>query len=590
MDVQETLASLLLAAAISGYWMGTVTTPAGSLPIGLFISGDTATIDAASLGFIEKPVRIVSRSDDRVQLEMRADEQLVTATLSAVNDELRGAAKLGNATFAIALHRASARTKAYSTEEVMIRSGDANLAATLYLPKSATPFSAIVFVAGLAPRGESTQFLADAFAERGIAVLTYDHRGIGKSTGDRHAGFATLADDAAAAIRYLATRKEIDVKRIGIRGQSQGAWIAPLAATRAPIAFAILTGGGGVQPWESETYAIPARMRAAGFSADEGAEAARYMQKMFEVGRSGEGWDELSAMMSALRDRGAKWFGSYGAVPPSFEYLRELWRGEFSYDPKRALAQLTVPVLALEGENDVYSPPAESLRALDSMLGSPDKTLRIIRNATHDFHVSGAPLPLVSDDYLGTILSWTAAHAGITTTDPAVSDHRIVSRSQKVTIDVDPSLNFLGRIGIDIRDAAHAERIMFANADAAGNVRRLWIAQFEKMTPQHRGAYDVHNDHPVVIGPFTFNQSQGRYSFAAAIAAKPGLEADQTRAFLARHGMKIEGDLAVARFETLTDPSRRAELIIFYWEDLAGNNDFATFAEKAKTTFTIRGD
>src|SRR5207247_8567789 len=113
----------------------------------------------------------------------------------------------------------------------------------------------------------------------------------------------------------------------------------------------------------------------------------------------------------------------------------------------------------------------------------------------------------------------------------------------------------------------HVAAINIADADS-GNIPRLWIAQFEKMTPQHRGTYDVHKDHPVRIGPFTFNQTQGRYSFAAAIAAKPGLEADQTRDFLARHGINVDRDLAVARFETLTDPSHRAEPIVFSCEDL----------------------
>jgi pimeloyl-ACP methyl ester carboxylesterase len=577
-----TLLAISLLAAINGYWSGTVTTPTGGLPIGLSIGDDGASIDAAPLGFVDKPVKVVSRSNDHLQLEMRADEQLVTADLTAAGEELRGKATLGNATFPMSLHRATAPAKSYTAEEVSIRSGDATLAATLVLPKRAAPVPAVVFVAGLAPRGDSARFLSAAFAERGFAVLTYDHRGIGQSTGQRHASFDTLAGDAAAAVRYLASQKEIDAKRIGIRGQSQGAWIAPLAAMGAPVAFAILTGGGGVSPWESETYAVPARMRAAGFADSDLADASRYLKMMFEVGRTGRGWEQLSATIASSRERGAKWLGEYGAVPPSLQYLCELWQGEFSYDPKPALRRLTVPVLALEGENDLYSPPAETLRVLDASLASRDKTLRLVPKATHDFHLAGAPLPLVSNDYLNAMLSWSAARAGIVAADQAVSDHHIVSPSQNVVIDVDPSLPLLGRIGIDIRDAAHAERIIYGTADAAGNVQRLWIAQFEKMLPGHRGEYEAHGD------PLAFSQSQGRYSFAAAIASKPGLEADQTRDFLARRGFKVDGDLAVARFETLTDQSHRAELIVFYWEPLAGNTDFATFAEKAKKTFAIR--
>src|SRR5207248_10691353 len=117
-------------------------------------------------------------------------------------------------------------------------------------------------------------FLADQFANRGVAVLMYDRRA-------GRASFSTLADDAAAAVRFLRSRSEVDATRTGIRGQSQGAWIATLAAARVPVSFVIATGGGGVQPWQSEMYAIPARMRADGFSDNEVAEARRYMEKLF---------------------------------------------------------------------------------------------------------------------------------------------------------------------------------------------------------------------------------------------------------------------------------------------------------------------
>lgn len=575
------------AGGLNGYWSGTVTAPSGSLGVAVTIDDHGATIDSSPLGLADQALTIVNRTTDHLTLEMRTDGQPVTAELTKQGDDLNGSAAVGAATYPVALHRGQKPEKTSAMQDVSIRNGDVNLAATLYLPRSDSPVPAVVFVAGLVPRDGAVHFLADAFVNRGIAVITYDHRGVGKSTGDRRASFSTLADDACAAIRYLGTRKEVEPTRIGLRGQSQGAWIAPLAATRAPVAFAILTGGGGVRPWESEMYAIPARMRADGFSDAEIAEATKYMEKLFAVGRSGENWEELSAMMADFRRRGVTWFGNYGPVPPSLAYLRELWEGDFSYDPLPALKQLTVPVLAMIGEKDVYSPPAESLHVLESALATKDKTLRTIKDATHDFRVTGGPLPLVSDEYLGTLLSWTTAHAGISAKDPSVTDHRVVSRQANVTIDVDPALRFVGQLGFDIRDAAHAERVIFASADADGSVRRIWIAQFEQMLPQHRGAYDEPTGARVRMGPFTFSRRAGRYSFAESIATKPGAEAEKTRDFLARKGLRVDSDFSLARFEALTGASRRAELIIFYWEDLSGNTDFDAFAEKAKEVFTL---
>ena len=577
------LLSLLVLCSViaaSDYWEGSVKTAAGALPIGILFHEKDSTLNAPAFGLVDKPMTVTSVADHRL-IELHFDDRVVTADLVQDGDSIAGVAKVGSESYALELHRAAEPAKTYRTENTSIATGDATLAATLYLPKSSSAVPAIVFVAGLVPRSDAVHFLADLFASRGVAVLTYDRR-------KARASFSTLADDAAAAVRYARSRREIDANRVGIRGQSQGAWIAPLTATRVPVAFMIATGGGGVQPYQSETYAIPARMRADGLSDAEIAEASRYMEKLFAVGRSGDGWNELSAMMDGFRSQGSRWFGKYGSTPPSLQYLRDVWQGDFSYDPNPALKQITVPLLALEGEKDVYSPPSDTLRALEKSLGTHDKTLQIIRNATHDFHLAGTPLPMMSDEYIATILSWTLAHVGLIELAQSIEDHRIVSKDPKLIIDVDPTLKFVGSLAFDIRDAAHADRIIFADADATGSVRRLWIAQFERMLPQHVGAYDSKRNNPIQIGPLTFDQAVGRYSFAASIASKPGGEAEKTKQFLLERSMHVDADLLVARFETLTDPKNRSELIVFYWEPLGMVGDRGRFAEKARSTFAIK--
>jgi uncharacterized protein len=60
-----------------------------------------------------------------------------------------------------------------------------------------------------------------------------------------------LCDDGLGAIKYLKSRKEIDAKRIGVWGLSQGGWLGPLAASRsADVAFVIAVSGPGVSPGE----------------------------------------------------------------------------------------------------------------------------------------------------------------------------------------------------------------------------------------------------------------------------------------------------------------------------------------------------
>src|SRR6266581_35774 len=478
----------LLAPSITGYWQGSVTAGNVTVPVALSISNDgRATLDSPPLGFLDEALKVISSAPEHLRFELPIDSAIVIAEAAVDGDDMRGTVTLGSIRFPLAWRRAPKPEKSQATETARIRNGDVTLGATLYLPRSSSPAPGIVFVAGLVPRGGSVHFLADQFASRGIAVLTYDRRGLGTSTGDPRAGFAAHASDAAAAVRFLRARKEIDANRVGIRGQSQGAWLAPLAATQAPVAFVIATGGGGVQPWESETYAIPARMRADGFAEAEITEASRYMAKLFEVGKTGKGWQELSAMMDELRASKARWFGKYGSIPSSFERLQATWKGDFSYDPIPALQKLRAPLLAMVGEKDVYSPPAESLSAIRAHTASTDKTLRVIAQATHDFHIMLGPVPVMSEEYLNTILQWTEAHVGnnAQAANRAVSGNRIVSREPRLRVDVDGTLKYIGMFDFNIRDAAHAERILFADADANGNVRRLFVVQFESMLPAH---------------------------------------------------------------------------------------------------------
>jgi mannose-6-phosphate isomerase-like protein (cupin superfamily) len=75
--------------------------------------------------------------------------------------------------------------------------------------------------------------LADHLARHGVATLRYDDRGTARSTGDFAAATAAdFADDAEAAVRFLATRTDVDPKKVGVLGHSEGGAIAPMIAAR----------------------------------------------------------------------------------------------------------------------------------------------------------------------------------------------------------------------------------------------------------------------------------------------------------------------------------------------------------------------
>lgn len=115
------------------------------------------------------------------------------------------------------------------------------LGATLALPNKEGKFPAVIIQSGSSPLnrdGESnyhkpTLLITDYLTRNGIAVLRYDSRGIGKSTGNFDESTpANLAGDLIAGYQYLASRKEINSQRIGIIGHSEGGMVAAIAASQ----------------------------------------------------------------------------------------------------------------------------------------------------------------------------------------------------------------------------------------------------------------------------------------------------------------------------------------------------------------------
>ena len=133
--------------------------------------------------------------------------------------------------------------------DVTFASESVLLAGTLTLPAGPPPYPAVVLVHGSNALtrdvfGPWTRF----FAGLGYAVLSYDKRGTGGSTGDwKQADFGALAADVLAGVRFLADRDDILPDSIGLWGASQAGWIMPIVASRAPdeIAFMIVHAGSG---------------------------------------------------------------------------------------------------------------------------------------------------------------------------------------------------------------------------------------------------------------------------------------------------------------------------------------------------------
>jgi alpha/beta superfamily hydrolase len=108
--------------------------------------------------------------------------------------------------------------------------------------------------------------LAAALAERGVASLRFDKRGVSESEGDYlTAGFQAETDDAFAAFRALRGLPGVDTERVAVIGLSVGATIAMrIAAAEKGLAGVVLLAGShrpGTEVMERQSKRIAESLR-----------------------------------------------------------------------------------------------------------------------------------------------------------------------------------------------------------------------------------------------------------------------------------------------------------------------------------------
>lgn len=257
------------------------------------------------------------------------------------------------------------------TEEVQFRNGEVTLAATLVTPAAPGPHPAVVWIHG---RGKSARNgfrgFARILAQRGIASLIYDKRGVGASTGDHDkSGMNDFAEDALAALKFLATRPDIDSQQIGLHGNSAGGWVAAIVASRTkiPLAFIITNVGPADSVRDQQIHVAEYSMRQSGidFTPAEYAAAAEHMGLVQTFAYTGKGWEALVA--SVAKAKPTRW-GRFVDLPESETYEDIVWVRLNQYDPGPDLKKITVPFLALYGGSDYVVPPEENAKKLERYL------------------------------------------------------------------------------------------------------------------------------------------------------------------------------------------------------------------------------
>lgn len=268
--------------------------------------------------------------------------------------------------------------------------GGVKLAGTLTLPRGNGPFPAAILLTGSGPQDRDETILghkpflvlADALSRRGIAVLRVDDRGVGGSTGSgTDSTTDDFAGDALAGVAYLKGRKEIDPRKIGLIGHSEGGLIAPMAASRSgDVAFIVLMAGTGLPGADVLKAQGLLIWKAEGLSDSELKMARDIQQRAIEIflrekdeksarAKLGAAMKELQATLPEAARKASEESGemSEGAID---RWNNAWFRSFLAYDPRPTLRKVRCPVLAINGEKDLQVPAKENLAEIEKALQS----------------------------------------------------------------------------------------------------------------------------------------------------------------------------------------------------------------------------
>ncbi|HOY97694.1 MAG TPA: alpha/beta hydrolase [Catalimonadaceae bacterium] len=224
----------------------------------------------------------------------------------------------------------------FTVVDVKFESQGVTLAGSVLTPNK--PYAAVVIVHGSDPVKREMEF-AQRLAKEGIAVLTYDKRGVGESGGVYvgpsvgtnnidPSNLELLAQDANAAVHTLRTSLKAKDTPIGLIGFSQAGWIIPIAASKNPqIEFMVLFSCPTITTLEQLRF-------------------------QFYTNGNHQFW-ETHTVADAI-DHTKNDPDKYLFTPT---------------DPKKSLSTLSIPGLWLFGEKDIQVPVSICVEQLNEMKG-----------------------------------------------------------------------------------------------------------------------------------------------------------------------------------------------------------------------------
>jgi pimeloyl-ACP methyl ester carboxylesterase len=392
------------AQAITGKWNGVLQVQGMQLRLVFNVTksdnGFISTMDSPDQGAKGIPVTNTTFDNPKIKFEIPSAKIEYQGELK--QNEIVGIFKQGGKEFPMnltrnaiekeVLKRPQEPTKPFSyySEDVTFSNIQANivLSGTLTLPKKEGNFPVVILISGTGPQNRDEEILghkpflviSDFLTKNGIGVLRYDDRGVGQSQGDfKVANSADFATDVESAIAYLKTRKEINKKKIGLVGHSEGGLIAPMVASKSKdVAFIVLLAGTGIQGDQLLLMQQKLIGKTLGLSNEDLRKTEMANRKAFDIVNKSKSLEQLNIDLTTYIQQTLKENPNaarpQGMTDDDFVTLQvnqitNPWMLYFiKYNPAPTLQKVKCPVLAINGEKDLQVPPKENLTAIKNAI------------------------------------------------------------------------------------------------------------------------------------------------------------------------------------------------------------------------------
>jgi hypothetical protein len=439
-------------ASAEGVWQGAIEGNGMRLRLQLHVTHDDqkhllAALDSPDQGVSGLPAVKVSQKDSVFHFEIPVVKGSYTGTLNPARTAMAGTWTQSSVEQKLEFQRSDqllaqlrpqnpAKPYPYKEEEVTFPNDRAHisLSGTLTLPQGPGPFPVAVLLSDNGPRDRDETIeghrpflvLSDHLTRKGIATLRFDKRGGGKSTGNyAEATIEDFAGDAQAAVTYLKTRKDLDPKRIGLIGHSEGGLIAPIVASHSTdIAWLVLLAAPALKGEDILLLQSELIMKVAGIDEEQISRTLDFNRQTYALARQEK---DPAAFETKLNDL-VQSSGMGALVPPATLRAQVLtmaspwFRYLLDYDPLPALQKTLCPVLALNGQKDLQVPPKENLSIIQKALqdaGNKDSQTSEMPGLNHLFQhcPTGSPSEYgaieetMAPEALDAVSAWVLKHA-----------------------------------------------------------------------------------------------------------------------------------------------------------------------------------